>query len=1074
MDFNSVIAYDYSKLDLLRAFNDIHKFDIICLSETYLDSTFSLDHRELLIDNYTMVRSDHPADVRRGGVCIYYKKCLPIQILHISKPSECIVLELDCNGKKLLFSTLYRSPSQSLDEFENFLTDFEDCLSSMCSKNPDLITILGDFNAKSSNWWTGDNTSYEGLRIDSLTSFYGLEQLISEPTHIVNNSSSCIDLIFTSQPNIITHSGVSSSLHNNCHHQLTFAKFNLEIEYPPPYERVVWDYNKANTELIQRAIDLVNWENIFANLDIESKIISFNDIIMNVFSNFCPSKTITCNDKDPPWLNEEIKSLIKLKNEAYKDYQNSNKSHFELNRWKTITIQLNESINIAKQKYYSDLSSKLNDNSINRKKYWSILKSLWNGKKVPLIPPLLCNNNFITDFKDKAEIFNNYFADQCTPFENNSQIPNEMSYVTDKRIANIDFTFNDIFNLIKSLDIGKAHGYDNISVRMIKICGEPICRPLELIFRDCIRLGTFPEVWKKSNVVPVHKKNEKNAVKNYRPISLLPVCSKIMERLIFNSLHSFLHSNSLLLVNQSGFRSNDSCTNQLIAITHEIASSLDDKKSLEIRGVFLDMSKAFDKVWHQGLIYKLHTFGISSNLASLLTSFLTNRKQRVVLNGQVSKWKTIEAGVPQGSILGPLLFLIYVNDLSDNLKSQVKLFADDVSLFSVVHDPILSANDLNHDLKMIKEWSFNWKMSFNPDPLKQAIEVLFSKKRNIVHHSDIYFNGNVVTRSNSQKHLGMILDDKIDFNEHISLKLSKARKGVGLLRTLAKYIPRHSLLTIYKCFIRPHLDYGDVVYDKPNNESFTKSIESIQYNAALAITGTIRGTSTEKLYQELGLEYLSSRRWFRRLSTFYKIFKTKSPFYLYSLIPKINVNRSSRTKDNIPLLRTRTETFKNSFFPNAIEQWNKLDINIRESYSLPSFKKSLLKFIRPTPSSIYNINNPNGLKFLTRLRLSFSHLREHKFKHNFQDTIDPFCNCGVEIETTKHFLLHCQNFDQQRLILLNTLSNIDTSIINLNDSDMTHLLLFGKPSFNTDINGQILSSTITYIMSTKRFDELLF
>ena len=177
----------------------------------------------------------------------------------------------------------------------------------------------------------------------------------------------------------------------------------------------------------------------------------------------------------------------------------------------------------------------------------------------------------------------------------------------------------------------------------------------------------------------------------------------------------------------------------------------------------------------------------------------------------------------------------------------------------------------------------------------------------------------------------MILDDKIDFNEHISLKLSKARKGVGLLRTLAKYIPRHSLLTIYKCFIRPHLDYGDIVYDKPNNESFTKSIESIQYNAALAITGTIRGTSTEKLYQELGLEYLSSRRWFRRLSTFYKIFKTKSPFYLYSLIPKINVNRSSRTKDSIPLLRNRTETFKNSFFPNAIEQWNKLDINIRES-----------------------------------------------------------------------------------------------------------------------------------------------
>ena len=196
------------------------------------------------------------------------------------------------------------------------------------------------------------------------------------------------------------------------------------------------------------------------------------------------------------------------------------------------------------------------------------------------------------------------------------------------------------------------------------------------------------------------------------------------------------------------------------------------------------MSKAFDKVWHEGLIYKLKSFGISGNLLSLLSNFLSERFQRVVLNGQTSEWRIIKAGVPQGSILGPLLFLIYVNDIPDNLTSNVKLFADDVSLFSVVKDPIRSGAELNNDLKIIQKWAYDWKMSFNPDPNKQATEVLFSKKRSNVLHPDLEFNGLKIPRISSQKHLGMILDEKLSFNEHISVKLSIAKKSVGILRKL--------------------------------------------------------------------------------------------------------------------------------------------------------------------------------------------------------------------------------------------------------------------------------------------------
>ena len=178
----------------------------------------------------------------------------------------------------------------------------------------------------------------------------------------------------------------------------------------------------------------------------------------------------------------------------------------------------------------------------------------------------------------------------------------------------------------------------------------------------------------------------------------------------------------------SGFRPGDSVTNQLLSFVHEIHKAFDDNKYLEVRSVYLDMSKAFDKVWHEGLIFKLKQNGVEGNLSKLFSNYLSNRKQRVLINGTASDWGPIEAGVPQGSVLGPLLFLVYINDLEKGIKSSVKFFADDTSLFSVVRDPQISAQELNHDLDLISRWAHQWKMSFNPDPTKQAEEVLFSQK----------------------------------------------------------------------------------------------------------------------------------------------------------------------------------------------------------------------------------------------------------------------------------------------------------------------------------------------------------
>ena len=313
-----------------------------------------------------------------------------------------------------------------------------------------------------------------------------------------------------------------------------------------------------------------------------------------------------------------------------------------------------------------------------------------------------------------------------------------------------------------------------------------------------IKTGIFPDLWKSANVTPVHKKGSKQIIKNYRPISLLPIFAKIFERILFANMHNFFTSNGLITKNQSGFQPGDSVTNQLICMVESIHSSLDI--SLVVRSVFLDMSKAFDKVWNKGLLFKLKQNGISGKLLTLLKNYQSNRRQRVLINGSSSQWADIESGVPQGSVLGPLLFLIYINDLEMGIKSQVNFFADGTSLFSIVHDPIISAKDLNDDLTLISQWAHQWKMSFNPDPNKQAVQVLFSRKTLTTADPEIYFNGIEVESVTEHKHLRLTLDAKLTFASHIEDKLKKARQGLGIIKTLSRYLSVTTLDHIYiKC-----------------------------------------------------------------------------------------------------------------------------------------------------------------------------------------------------------------------------------------------------------------------------------
>ena len=330
----------------------------------------------------------------------------------------------------------------------------------------------------------------------------------------------------------------------------------------------------------------------------------------------------------------------------------------------------------------------------------------------------------ISDFKIKSEHFNSYFAAHCPPVKNSSTLPT-LKYKTKSRLNSFNINEDDISLIIKNLDSSKAHGWDTISIRMIKLCGKSIATPLKLTFKSMLEEDTFPDDWKRSNVVPVNR----DLIKNYRPISLLPIFSKILEGPIFDSIFNYFIENKLFTECQSGFIPRDSCISQLLCITHEIYKNFDCNLTLDTRATFLDISKAFDKVWHEGLIFKLQSYGIEGNLLLLLKNYLKDRKQRVVLNGQSSLWENILAGVPQGSVLGPLLFLIYINDLPKGITSVCKIFADDTSIFSKIVDKNISAIQLNKDLEVISNWAYQWKMLFNPDSNKQALEVRFSQKR---------------------------------------------------------------------------------------------------------------------------------------------------------------------------------------------------------------------------------------------------------------------------------------------------------------------------------------------------------
>ena len=320
----------------------------------------------------------------------------------------------------------------------------------------------------------------------------------------------------------------------------------------------------------------------------------------------------------------------------------------------------------------------------------------------------------------------------------------------------------------------------------------------------------MPNIWKEANVSSIHKKNDPSDVSNYRPIFLLSTISKVLDKIVNKYLFNFFPDNNVITAFQSGFVLIvcDSTVDQLIDIYNTFCKALDEGK--EVRAIFCDISKAFDRVWHKGLLFKLKSAGVCGSLLTWFSDYLNDRKQKVVLPGASSSWTSVKAGVPQGSILRPLLFLLYINNIVEDINSSIRLFADDTRLYIIVDDHIQAAEQLNLDLAKIHHWADKWLMTFNPG---NSESILLSGKHNKPYHPPVLLNQTQIAEVNSHKHLGIIFSNDCTWHEHLELVKSKAWKRINIMCKLKFQLDRKSLQTIYFSFLRPLLEYANVVWN---------------------------------------------------------------------------------------------------------------------------------------------------------------------------------------------------------------------------------------------------------------------
>ena len=450
---------------------------------------------------------------------------------------------------------------------------------------------------------------------------------------------------------------------------------------------------------------------------------------------------------------------------------------------------------------------------------------------------------------------------------------------------------------------------------------------------------------------------------------------------------------------------------QLLYLIHKIRTSWG--KAIITHGLFLDISSAFDKVWHKGLLAKLEQIGISQAVLSLFKSYLSNRKQCVVVDGVKSPFVNINAGVPQGSRLGPLLFIIYINDIVDNLESDILIFADDCSLLASGLDPAETAEQLNRDLIKISAWADMWKVTFNAGKTK---DIIFSNKM-LNNSPPLLFNNDYIQRVNTHRHLGVFLTSKLDWSIQIHDICLKANRKLAVLRKV-KLLNRKTLDLLYKITVRSVIDYSLPIYGNNLKQTDLARLERVQYGAAKLVTGALHYTSREKLNNELGWENIKTRIDFLGLGIFHKSHVQETRPLVRSCMTTLDYEKKqfTRSKGGYSPYPNFGTKYLNSFFPYISKLWNNLDSST-QAMALPDFKEKVKTSLKPDKIKHFSKGSKLGNILLTRIRLDRSYLNLHKFTIGHSDT--PECMCHAKQELSLHFIIDCFLYSNECQTLFN-------------------------------------------------------
>ena len=907
--------------DLLSLINT-HQADIIVGTESWL--TNDIHDNEIFPNEYTVYRKDR-VTAKGGGVFILVRSTIPSSLEpDLSTDCEIVWARINAAGSKALYiGAYYRSQTNdlySLDQLDLSLNNLS------LNKNRNIV-LAGDFNFPGYDWQLGQlkrsciNPSIHRHFI-SMMDDLGLQQMISEPTRGTNT----LDLILTNNPSLVSNTTVVNGISD---HDCCLADIMTLPDRNTQKPRIIPLHKKADWASFEKLLTVTaqklqsNYES--ATADVLWKI--FKDDLLLGIHLYIPTKT--CKQRDGlPWINNELRKLMNKRDRLYTKQKNS-PEHLELKR----LVQLK-----TRRAYWDYIEGMITPNTENEnkpevpKKFWTYIKHCKSNHKN--IPPLKSDGILHHNSRKKADILNNQFKSVFTHDDHLPIPPSAFPLDQLPSINDIYITEPGVLKLLQELNVNKATGPDGISPRVMKTLAQQIAPCLTKIFNKSLQTSIIPNDWRTANVTPIYKKGGKHEASNYRPVSLTCISSKIMEHIITSRIMNHASDMNILYNLQHGFRSKLSCETQLIEFVDDLVNNM--SKGVQTDVIVMDFSKAFDKVCHRRLLHKLRRYGIDGRTGSWIEAFLSNRSQRVVVGGESSEMVAVQSGVPQGSVLGPALFLFYINDIAKDISSTVRLFADDTILYKTIQTPN-DAQSLQGDLDKLASWGLEWKMEYHPEKC-QIIKI--TRNRN-VSDSEYKLNGVTLSTVKSIKYLGVTISSDLCWNDHIDNITTKANKTLSFVRRNIKISSPRLKTMAYFSLVRPLLEYVSTVWDPHTTENVNK-IEMIQRRAARYVTNQYERTaSVTSMLQQLDWRSLENRRTDARLCLFYKIVNNlvKIPAEAY-LTPLHGSSRLNHSKSyQRPCSNADYHLY--SFFPKTIRNWNNLPHEAINSCSLNSFKNKI-------------------------------------------------------------------------------------------------------------------------------------